>query len=229
MACEAKTGDALAKLVLISLANRADNNGECYPSLARIARDCETTERSVIRKLEVLESLELIKRIRRSEDGLKTSNLYRLPEAAEGYSVVTECHNDVTESYKGSDTVSPRVVTECHIKHPVETPIETPKKKGAKRKRFTPPTLEQVNQRISEMGYALDGERFFYYYESNGWRVGKNPMKDWHQALAGWNTRNKGEVANGKTGSSTGKNPKQSPGDRIRERLARKIADGQAV
>ena len=182
MACEAKTGDALAKLVLISLANRADNNGECYPSLEKIARDCETTKMSVTRKLIVLEELGLIKRINRSVAGIKTSNLYQLPD-------VTQSYNDVTQRHEGSNTVLQGVVTECYIKRPVETPIETPKKKGAKRKRFTPPTLEQVNQRISEMGYTLDGERFFYYYESNGWRVGKNPMKDWHQALAGWQSR----------------------------------------
>ena len=124
-ACEAKTGDALAKLVLISPANRADNNGECYPSLARIADDCETTERSVIRKLEVLESKGFLIRIRRSEDGMKTSNLYRFPDVTHGYHVMTERHHDVTQSHGGSDTVSPRVVTECHIKHPLETPKET--------------------------------------------------------------------------------------------------------
>ena len=77
-ACEAKTGDALAKLVLIALANRADNNVECYPSLARIARDCETSESSVKRKLIVLEKLGLLQRINQYVEGMKTSNLYRL-------------------------------------------------------------------------------------------------------------------------------------------------------
>lgn len=27
------------------------------------------------------------------------------------------------------------------------------------------------------------------YYESNGWRVGKNPMKDWRAAARNWNAR----------------------------------------
>ena len=181
-ACEAKTGDALAKLVLISLANRADNNGECYPSLARIADDCETTERSVIRKLEVLEAKGFITRVRRSEDGIKTSNLYRLPD-------VTGCHNDVTESYRGSDTVSPTLVTECHIKHPVETPKETISKG-----RFAPPTVSEVSDYFSERGAdPAEAERFVDFYESKGWLVGKAKMKCWKSAVRNWIRRNQSE------------------------------------
>ena len=36
-----------------------------------------------------------------------------------------------------------------------------------------------------------EGERFYFYYESQGWRVGKNPMKDWRMAASGWISRNK--------------------------------------
>jgi len=40
-----------------------------------------------------------------------------------------------------------------------------------------------------------EAERFFYYYESQGWRVGKNQMKNWKMAASGWITRNKkGEI-----------------------------------
>jgi hypothetical protein len=36
-----------------------------------------------------------------------------------------------------------------------------------------------------------EAERFYFYYESQGWRVGKNPMKDWRMAASGWISRNK--------------------------------------
>lgn len=36
-----------------------------------------------------------------------------------------------------------------------------------------------------------EGEKFYYYYESNGWKVGKNKMKDWKMAASGWISRNK--------------------------------------
>lgn len=61
--------------------------------------------------------------------------------------------------------------------------------KEEKRKRFTPPTLEEVKAYIIEKNLNISAEKFVSYYESNGWRVGKNPMKDWKAACRSWNTR----------------------------------------
>ncbi len=124
-AFHAKCGDALAKLVLLNLANRANNDGECYPSIERIAEDCETSKSTVLRKLEKLEAMGHIRRIRRAKDGMKTSNLYQLPLVTQGFSVVSERHIEVSERHQGSVTVTPSVVSERHIKHAVETPKET--------------------------------------------------------------------------------------------------------
>ena len=59
-------------------------------------------------------------------------------------------------------------------------------------RRFTPPTLQEV---INEMtGRTQDptheANRFLAYYQSNGWKVGKNPMKSWKAAVTNWVTRN---------------------------------------
>lgn len=61
----------------------------------------------------------------------------------------------------------------------------TPKK----RKRFVKPSLQELEEYISEKGYVISAEYFFSYYESNGWKVGRNPMKSWTAALAMWNSR----------------------------------------
>lgn len=189
-ACEAKTGDALAKLVLIALANRADNNGECYPSLARIARDCETSESSVKRKLIVLEKLGLLQRINRSVEGMKTSNLYRLPDRSQGYIVGSERPIDGSEGPEGRVTVTHGVRSERPIKHPVETPIETPKVSG----RFAPPTVDEVAAYFSDRGAdPAEAARFVDFYESKGWLVGKAKMKSWKAAVRNWIRRNQSE------------------------------------
>lgn len=52
--------------------------------------------------------------------------------------------------------------------------------------RFVPPTLGEVLQFISENHYAVDGRRFFEHYESVGWMVGRNKMKDWKAAVRKW-------------------------------------------
>ena len=62
---------------------------------------------------------------------------------------------------------------------------ETPKPSN----RFIPPTLEEVQQRIEEKGYSVNAQRFILHYEANGWFVGKNKMKNWKAALAGWEVR----------------------------------------
>lgn len=51
------------------------------------------------------------------------------------------------------------------------------------------PTLSEIKSYLSEVGSKLNAEKFFNYYESNGWRVGKNPMKNWKAAVATWEAK----------------------------------------
>lgn len=52
--------------------------------------------------------------------------------------------------------------------------------------RFLPPTREEVQAYCQEKGYVVDAERFIDFYESKGWFVGKNKMKDWKAAVRNW-------------------------------------------
>lgn len=59
-------------------------------------------------------------------------------------------------------------------------------------KRFSPPGLEEIEAYFAERGgTAAQAERFRDFYESNGWKVGKNPMKSWKAAASGWMSRDK--------------------------------------
>lgn len=53
-------------------------------------------------------------------------------------------------------------------------------------KRFVKPTIEDLEDYINEKGYQVDAHKFYDYYESNGWKVGKNPMKDWKATIRNW-------------------------------------------
>ena len=59
-----------------------------------------------------------------------------------------------------------------------------------KAKRFTPPTLEEVQDYCTERNNNVDANRFIDYYTSNGWLVGKNKMKDWKAAVRTWERNN---------------------------------------
>lgn len=55
--------------------------------------------------------------------------------------------------------------------------------------RFVPPTVAEVQAYIQKKCYSIDAESFVAFYESKGWMVGKNKMKDWHMALVIWSKR----------------------------------------
>ena len=52
--------------------------------------------------------------------------------------------------------------------------------------RFTPPTIEEVKAYCQERNNTVDPETFINFYESKGWYVGKNKMKDWKAAVRTW-------------------------------------------
>ena len=52
--------------------------------------------------------------------------------------------------------------------------------------RLIPPTVEEVRAYAAQRGDPLDPEAFMDYYTANGWKVGRNPMKDWKAAVRTW-------------------------------------------
>jgi hypothetical protein len=57
---------------------------------------------------------------------------------------------------------------------------------GQPQKRFAKPTLDDVKAYCQERNNNVDPEKWYNYYSANGWKVGKNPMKDWKAAVRTW-------------------------------------------
>ena len=75
---------------------------------------------------------------------------------------------------------------------------DTKKKVATKRAAFVAPTRDALCAYLAEKDLKnVNPDAFMGYYESNGWRVGKNPMKDWRAAARNWNARHN-EFANNK-------------------------------
>lgn len=53
------------------------------------------------------------------------------------------------------------------------------------------PTVCEVKDFIKSKGFHFSAEDFFSFYESNGWKVGRNPMRDWKAACRTWEARRK--------------------------------------
>ena len=74
-----KVGNPLRKLVLIKLADNANDAGECWPSISYIADQCEISDRSVQKHIQALsESGLLWIEFRKAEGGKNKSNVYHL-------------------------------------------------------------------------------------------------------------------------------------------------------
>ena len=65
------------------------------------------------------------------------------------------------------------------------------KERESKSRAFTPPSLDEVRAYCSERNNNIDPQRFIDFYESKGWFVGKNKMKDWKAAIRTWEQRDK--------------------------------------
>lgn len=76
---------------------------------------------------------------------------------------------------------------------PVSKDTVPPKGEKKVRKKFVKPTLEEVEEYCKSRNNNIDPEAFIAHYESNGWKVGKNPMVSWKSAVITWEKNHTGE------------------------------------
>lgn len=95
--------------------------------------------------------------------------------------------NVLTNVRQISDKTPPEIEIEIELEKDIEIEKDSSAKSTTtKRKRFEKPTLSQIEQYCIERNNTVNAEQFFDYYESNGWKVGKNSMKDWKAAVRTW-------------------------------------------
>lgn len=61
---------------------------------------------------------------------------------------------------------------------------------------FAPPSISEVQQYIASNSLTISASGFIDYYESNGWMVGKNKMKNWQATCRTWEKRNEANRPN---------------------------------
>ncbi len=141
------------------------------------------------------------------ETGIEESKIYRLLKMFESEqqieqrtnnrnSIITVVNYDEYQASEqrmnnGRTTDEQRMNTTKELKH-----LENEKElKLEKQKRFAPPSLDEVIQLFKEKGSTeLEAEKFFYFYESKNWMVGKVKMKSWTASVNSWLARNKSKA-----------------------------------
>ena len=87
-------------------------------------------------------------------------------------------------SEKSPPEIEIEIELEKEIK--IEKEIDSSASTTTKRKRFEKPTLSEIKAYCIERNNNVDAQHFYDYYESNGWKVGKNSMKNWQAAVRTW-------------------------------------------
>ena len=131
-AMNCKVGNPARKLVLLKLADNANDDGICFPSYQYIADKCEMTRRSAINHIEYLIKMGLVsKKERKNKDG-SISNLYflHLEQGSENFALGGENISLGSENFAlgGSENISPRT---SHSLEPVNEPKKTTQKSEA--------------------------------------------------------------------------------------------------
>lgn len=101
----------------------------------------------------------------------------------------TQNNPDETQSDFGENL---DIDVDVDVANEVDIDIEKHADKPRRAARFTPPSLEEVQRYCTERRNNVDPQRFVDYYTANGWKVGRNQMKDWKAAVRTWEGGNRG-------------------------------------
>jgi hypothetical protein len=126
-------------------------------------------------------------------------------ERVRKYREKQRCNDDVT---LGNDSSSASTCTSTSV----STSASTKQKVS-----FAKPTAAEVTAYGQTIDYSIDGEAFVAFYESNGWKVGRNAMKNWKSAVVTWKKRD------GKTISGSNQPGNGSPKPTTRFQLSKQL------
>lgn len=123
-------------------------------------------------------------------------NILRIPAVAEMVGSETE-YAEKKRQYRKTlsedkrKTLSDKSIEIEYRDKSKDIDINKDKENKEKTKRFTPPSLEEVQAYCNERNNNINPEYFVDYYNSNGWIVGKTKMKDWKATVRNWERREK--------------------------------------
>ena len=107
-------------------------------------------------------------------------------EKSGAYKLDTRCIQDVRKT-DTQYSIGKYSIDKDSIVESICADAQTPALKTVKK--FVPPTAEEVTAYCQETEKPIDVEAFINYYTSNGWKVGRNDMKDWKATVRQWRRR----------------------------------------
>lgn len=184
------------RLVMLALADFCDDCDECFPGIARIAKKCAVSERTVqrsFRSLEDLGELMILEKMGMKTNGGATNRFRLVLKGGDKQGQPSTKGGDkqgakvVTNRAKGGDTaMSPEPSGEPSVNHQLRAspkPLKVVEEKKSKGRA----THEEVKTFFRELNLPQDDADWFYYKcEGNGWKNGGTSIKDWKLTVRSW-------------------------------------------
>lgn len=87
------------------------------------------------------------------------------------------------------DNIGQYNIGKYYIEDVQQAEQSTTKTQKSKSRKFVKPTIEEIRNYCIERKNNISAQYFYDYYEANGWKVGKNSMKDWKATVRNWERR----------------------------------------
>lgn len=123
------------------------------------------------------------KLLKRLDASMSSSKQFRklIAEAKANHDVIMNNHDSIMTNH---DSI---MTNPDYIMQDIDIEIDKKENRDIYAKKFKPPTLEEVKEYCIAKHYTFDPERFWNFYESKGWFVGKTKMKNWKRSADNWN------------------------------------------
>ncbi|MCF6766153.1 helix-turn-helix domain-containing protein [Thiotrichales bacterium 19S3-7] len=198
------------KLVLLALADFANDNFVAYPSYSTLEKKCSCSRSTVYKALLELQELKLIDSVEQQSHIPSVSN-----NGQNCYCLVVresnQCENNTSSEidielvrnlHRGGSKIDTEVVRFSHGGSSKITPkpsynhqyINIDKRKNIKKEKthFVKPTIDEIKTYVNEKSFHdFDIDYFYDHYESNGWMIAKSKMKCWKSTINNWYRRRK--------------------------------------
>uniref|UniRef100_A0A6M3KNU1 Uncharacterized protein n=1 Tax=viral metagenome TaxID=1070528 RepID=A0A6M3KNU1_9ZZZZ len=178
--------DDKSRVIYFMLLPHLDKNG-CFKALPGLIKwtampNIEYSEKQIEASLKQLDKAKLLVLYKVNDDMylhyVKFRDFQTNDISREGKSDIPLPNNELLKTYSGVN--QEEVATQDKDKDKEEDKGED------KRVVFKKPTAEQITDYTNEKLIHIDVEAFLDYYESNGWKVGRNSMKDWQATVRRW-------------------------------------------
>jgi hypothetical protein len=100
-------------------------------------------------------------------------------------------HTSICENTQMDLAENPNGFGESNEPIPDNKPVDKQDSKPKRESRFCKPTVLEVSEYCKERGNNVNPSAFVAFYDSKGWMIGKNKMKDWRGAVRTWEQRDK--------------------------------------